>query len=77
MAACGGPCGCESFREHLAGVRFQPSATPSRGGGAHALRTNETEKRWHRDHDAYRRLRADGVQPEHVDGSARLEQEAA
>jgi hypothetical protein len=33
----------------------------------------DTEKRWAKDFDAYRRLRADGLQPGRADGSAKLE----
>lgn len=73
MAACSGPCRCATFREHIAGVRIAPSATPTTTGGQHAFVTKHKEKKWSKDHDAYRRLRRDGVQPGRLDGAARLE----
>ena len=40
---------------------------------ADTWRINARDKEISRDNDAYRRLRKDGVQPERVDGSAKLE----
>lgn len=37
---------------------------------------NATERRWSVDHAAYRRLVADGVQPDRLDGAAHLEARA-
>jgi len=49
-------------------------ALPSRMG--HVVEIDQRERRWSRDMDAYRRLRADGLQPPRIDGAAVLEQEA-
>lgn len=72
--ACSGPCRCPTFREHLRGVTVGlPSDTPTRRGGAHAKATGETEARWDRDGEAYKRLRADGLSPNEIDGCADVE----
>ena len=57
-------------------VGFAPSATPSRRGGAFAAKNVALEQQWHRDMDAYARLRADGLQPTQIDGAHVLEREA-
>lgn len=54
-------------------VSVAPSATPSRKGGAEAARVNAKEKEWARDMRAYKAIRAQGLQPPQIDGSARLE----
>lgn len=46
------------------------------GVGARGAKTRDidrTERTWDQDRPAYRRLRMNGMQPPHVDGSARLE----
>lgn len=54
--------------------RISASATPSsRPETAEAVRR---ERRWDVDHAAYRRLRKEGIQPAHVDGSAHFEKHA-
>lgn len=58
-------------------VSVAPSATPSRKGGARAADINATEKRWHRDMDAYASMRAQGIQPRQIDGSDELSARAA
>lgn len=50
------------------------SCTPNRK--SHAFGVNQTEARWDKDMAAYKRLRADGVQPRNIDGSAVVEQRA-
>ena len=60
----------------VASVSVSPSATPTRGQGTEAVRINRTEKRWDVDHAAYRRLRADGLQPRRVDGASVVEKRA-
>lgn len=62
--------GC--FACKLRSINIAPSATPSRAGGARAAAINATERRWTRDHAAYRSLVADGIQPETLDGVADL-----
>ncbi len=54
--------GC--FAENARSVGFE---------SANTWRINARDKEISRDNDAYRRLRKDGVQPERVDGSAKLE----
>lgn len=69
----------ETPQERLArwrSVSLAPSATPSRRGGAEASRIAATERQWTTDGDAYKRLRADGLQPPGIDGSAVLEARA-
>jgi len=50
------------------------SCTPNRRKDA--ARINQTEARWHKDMDAYKRLRKDGLQPKTIDGSANVEKKA-
>ena len=69
--SCGKPCGCPSYRDHLLSVGVAASAMPSRKGGV--IHTEAREVAFGKDADAYRRLRKDGLQPPHVDGSHRLE----
>lgn len=71
---CGKPCNCESYRAHLLSVGFAAAAMPSRKGAVAA--TEAKERDLHKDRDAYKRLRRDGLQPPRVDGSAALEQRA-
>jgi hypothetical protein len=67
--------GCFGCR--VASVAFAASAAPSRSAGAaHAQWVNETEKRWHKDMAAYKRLVRDGVQPMQIDGCAEREARA-
>lgn len=69
-------CNCENFREHALGVSFAPSAMPSRNKGSDVAHSNKREKEMHQDHDAYKRLRSDGLQPKSVRGVARVERYA-
>jgi hypothetical protein len=55
-------CGCYGCK--LRSIQFNP-----RGPAAQTL----TERRWDTDMPAYARLRNDGIQPRHIDGSAQLE----
>lgn len=72
--ACGKPCNCESYRAHLLSVGFAAAAMPSRKGTV--AQTEAKERDLHKDRDAYKRLRNDGLQPPHVDGAHRIEQGA-
>lgn len=72
--SCGKPCQCPSYRDHLLSVGVAASAMPSRRGDV--ARTEARERVLAKDMSAYKRLRRDGLQPAHVDGSARLEQRA-
>jgi hypothetical protein len=58
---------CELLTKHLA-----PSAMGSRS----AIEIVGRDKQWDVDMAAYKRLRADGVQPRSVDGAAVVEREA-
>lgn len=49
------------------------SATPTRRGGAMAMRANHEEKARDKDLPAYKRLRAEGHQPPSTKGADRLE----
>lgn len=62
--------GCFGCR--IASVAIAPSAT----GSEHAAQINDTERRWSKDHAAYKRLVADGLQPKVLDGAAELERRA-
>lgn len=64
--------GC--FGCKISHVAISSDATPTRR--ADNARINDTEKRWHKDMDAYKRLRNDGLQPKQIDGSARIEARA-
>lgn len=72
--ACGKPCNCASYREHLLSVGFAASAMPSRH--ATVADTTVREKKLDKDLDAYKRLRADGLQPKSIYGTDRLEKHA-
>lgn len=50
--------------------------TPSALGSSDARAKNHVERQWSVDHDAYRRLRANGVQPRSSEGAARIEARA-
>lgn len=71
---CGKPCKCESYRAHLLSVGIAATAMPSRKGAVAV--TEAKERTLHRDRDAYKRLRQDGLQPPQIDGCAQLEQRA-
>lgn len=62
---------CATFAEHARSIAVSAHATPSRR--PEAVRIDETEARWDRDGDAYKRLRKEGVQPDHIDGCADIE----
>ena len=64
--------GCFACR--ISSVSMDSSCTPNRRKDA--ARINQTEARWHKDMDAYKRLRKDGLQPKTIDGSANVEKKA-
>ena len=74
--SCGKSCNCYSYREHLLSVRISSQATPNRNRSAETVAAVAREKRWAKDMPAYKRLRADGLQPRHIDGSASFEAKA-
>ena len=64
--------GCFGCR--IAAIRMGTNSTTSRG--AQVAATNQTERNWKRDLPAYKRLRADGLQPKRIDGAAEVERRA-
>jgi hypothetical protein len=50
------------------------NTTTTRGKDVDAI--NQTERNWNKDMPAYKRLRANGLQPKQIDGSADVEKRA-
>lgn len=70
-ASCRDPECDLPYVAHLRDIAVSAHATPNRRPDV--VRIDRTEARWDRDGDAYKRIRKEGLQPEHVDGSAQLE----
>jgi len=51
-------------------IAFGSGTAPTRRPGAESVEARE--KRWNKDMPAYKALRAQGLQPPHIDGSAEL-----
>lgn len=66
-----GVCDPGCFGCKLESVKFAPSAMPTRNPGA--ARAAVTDPQLAKDRDAYKRLRRNGEQPRHLQGSAELE----
>lgn len=66
----------DCFGCRVLSVAVAPSATPSRRGGAEAQRINAKERQWQRDMGAYKEMRRQGLQPNHIDGCHKLQNEA-
>ena len=64
--------GCFGCR--VAGVRMGTNTTTTRG--AKVAEVNTTERNWDKDMPAYKRLRANGLQPKRIDGAANVEKRA-
>ena len=64
--------GCFACR--VSGIRMGTNTTTSRG--ARVAEVNQTERNWNKDMPAYKRLRADGLQPKKIDGAAEVEKKA-
>jgi hypothetical protein len=64
--------GCFGCR--VAGVRMGMNTTTTRG--AKVAEVNTTERNWNKDMPAYKRLRANGLQPKKIDGAANVEKRA-
>jgi hypothetical protein len=64
--------GCFGCR--VAGVRMGTNTTTTRG--AKVAEVNTTERNWNKDMPAYKRLRANGLQPKRIDGAANVEKRA-
>ena len=56
--------GCFGCR--VAGVQIGPNSTTTRGESVSHI--NQREKNWQKDMPAYKRLRAEGLQPKTIDG---------
>ena len=65
---CGHPCACLSYRSHLLTI----GVAISEG----AAKVGRREDSLRSDLDAYKRLRADGLQPKGTSGAARIERHA-
>ena len=65
--------GCFGCR--VAGVSFGANSTTTRG--SQVAEINQRAKNWDKDMPAYKRLRANGVQPKGIDGAAALEAKAS
>lgn len=65
----------DCFRCRVRTQRLQPSAAPT-SADPRLFRDLAEEKTLGKDGEAYKRLRADGYQPKHINGSAHLEQHA-
>jgi hypothetical protein len=64
--------GCFGCR--VAGIRMGTNSTTSRGAKVASI--NQTERNWNKDMPAYKRLRANGLQPKKIDGAAEVEKKA-
>ena len=64
--------GCFGCR--VSGVRMGMNTTTTRG--AKVAEVNTTERNWNKDMPAYKRLRANGLQPKKIDGAANVEKRA-
>ena len=64
--------GCFGCR--VENVRMGTNTTTTRGARVAAV--NQTESNWNKDMPAYKRLRADGLQPRKIDGAAEVERKA-
>lgn len=64
--------GCFGCR--VAGIRMGTNSTTSRG--AKVAEIKQTERNWNKDMPAYKRLRANGLQPKKIDGAAEVEKKA-
>ena len=62
------------YAEHLRSIHISAHATPSRH--QEAVNIDRTEAQWGQDMPAYKRLRANGLQPKNIDGCAELEKRA-
>lgn len=70
---CGKKCNCPTLREHYLSIGISAAATPTRDRSQETVAAIDREKRWEKDMPAYARLRKEGLQPRHVDGSHRME----
>jgi hypothetical protein len=80
---CRDPLTCTlTYREHLYGFGLSAKAVPTRAINRTPGHPDEPvtqalirEKRWERDHEAYKRLYKEGLRPPRAEGSALRERE--
>lgn len=76
-ASCKSPLTCTlTYRQHLLGFGVSATLIPNRAvhrspnaPDEPAINTLTREKRWERDHEAFRRLHKQGYQPPQIEGS--------
>lgn len=66
--------GCFGCR--IAFITFGADAMPTRKGKAYCASIEAKDRLLHKDLDAYKRLRNDGMQPKKIDGAADVEKRA-
>lgn len=71
MADCGRCFKCREGRGCIRSVSFAPTAMPNRH--PRAVEGVAMDSKWDADMPAYKRLRANGIQPQHIDDCAELE----
>lgn len=71
---CGRCWKCREGTGCIRAVSFAPTAMPTRY--PEATRIVDKDKQWDRDMGAYKRIRANGVQPPRIDDCAELESKA-
>jgi len=64
--------GCFACR--VSGIHMGMNTTTTRGQKVASI--NSTERNWHKDMPAYKRLRKEGLQPKSIDGAAEVEKKA-
>ena len=74
MADCGRCFKCREGTGCIRAVSFAPTAMPNRYPAA--VQGVATDKQWDKDMPAYKRIRANGVQPKRIDDAAELESRA-
>lgn len=65
---------CATQRDHYLSVGISATATPSRSGPV--ISRLKSESNFAKDGPAYKRLVANGLQPDHIDGCAEVEAQA-
>jgi len=68
-------CGGTAQQVIGAGVQIAPSALETKG--AAVRKTNEKDRALSADMTSYKRMRGRGLQPEHIDGASKVENECA
>lgn len=71
------PCACGSMMKLVIGrgVHIAAAALPNKNGKAAIVEADRKDAAFAKDGEAYKRMRARGLQPKHIDGAARVENE--